>query len=166
MKTKRIFLSVASIAIALAIAIAWSSSRAGAFTLIERFQFNFGMVGITRGQVLRLNVTHLEGTVDSASGPTQVELDFVDGDGNQLVPAVQATLAPGHSTFLEYRGNEFGEGRMEIRPVVKVLDRRAGRKNGSLDVAASVEAVDVFRGETLFVYPGAIDFINFSGGQQ
>jgi hypothetical protein len=161
LKTKHIFSSVASIAIALAIAIAWSSSRAGAFTLIERFQLNFGMVGITRGQVLRLNVTHLEGTGDSAPGPIQVELNFADSDGNALLPAVQITLTPGHSTFLDFAGNEIREGgRMEIRPVVKVLDRRAGRKNGLPDVAATVEAVDVFNGQTLFVYPGTLGSIN------
>src|SRR5829696_1832863 len=52
-------------------------------------QVLFGMLGITRGQTARLNVSNLlpPPTNDLPPGPTRVELSFVDGDGNPLLNA-------------------------------------------------------------------------------
>src|SRR5262245_11955969 len=72
----------------------------------------FGMVGITRGQTARLNVSYLPSAVpDLPPGPTRVEMSFVDADGNTLVnndgQAIRRVvmLEPGHSTFLQINAN-------------------------------------------------------------
>src|SRR5882724_1236213 len=62
----------------------------------------FGMFGIVPGETMRLNVAN----PDVASGkqippPCRVELSFVDGAGNLLVPAVQQPLRAGESAHID-----------------------------------------------------------------
>ena len=106
MKTKRRVALVATLAIALTLAIAWSTSHTRAFTLIERSRIDFSTFGITPGQNARLNVTHLEGTGQTPPDPNRVELGFVDSDGNDILPAIQRTIEPGHTTFIFINGDE------------------------------------------------------------
>jgi hypothetical protein len=156
MKTKRTVALVATLAIALTLAIAWSASHTQAFTQVERSRIDFTTIGITPGQNARLNVTHLDGTGQFPLGPCRVELGFVDSDGNDVIPAVQRTLEAGHTTFINLDGDNVAprDGRINIRPVVRVLDCQGDRGNHQINFAASIELVDHASARTLVVYPG------------
>ena len=155
MKTKSTVALIATLAIAMTLAIAWSTSHTQAFTQIERSRIDFTTFGITPGQNARLNLTHLEGA-GQVRPPCRVELGFVDSDGNDVIPAVQRTLEAGHTTFILINGDDVAprEGRIEIRPVVRVLDCQGDRGNHQINFAASLELVDHASARTLVVYPG------------
>jgi hypothetical protein len=155
MKTKHTVALVATLATALTVAIAWSTSHTQAFTQVERSRIDFTTIGITPGQNARLNVTHLEGAGQVPS-PCPVELGFVDSDGNDVIPAVQRTLEAGHTTFIFINGDDVAprDGRINLRPVVRVLDCQGDRGGHQINFAASLELVDHASARTLVVYPG------------
>jgi hypothetical protein len=92
--------------------------RAGAPPEPDRL--NFGMVGIVKGQSLRLNVAHLGAPPDPdlPPGQTRVRLTFVAGGGNAFTdPRTgnpvqrEVTLQPGHATFLQVSFKDIGDAR-------------------------------------------------------
>src|SRR5258708_2238453 len=94
----------------------------------------FGMIGITAGQTLRLNVSNvaLPPARGCPPGPCRVELAFFDSAGGLLLPAVQTTLQPGVSTHLDLRGDDVTNSdhlRTEIRPVFRFLTDSKGGNN-------------------------------------
>ena len=91
----------------------------------------FGILGITRGQTARINVTNVS-SPDSPlypPDPCDVTISFVDAEGNVLVNNAgqpvrrELTLQPGHSAFLQINGDNIvdrGQARLTFRPVVVV----------------------------------------------
>src|SRR5690348_13755177 len=72
---------VAVIMLAAAVGFAWSVRHVNAGAPPDPDRLNFGMIGITRGQTVRLNVVNL----DASAGPSQrVLLNFRDADGKLL----------------------------------------------------------------------------------
>ena len=95
-------------------------------------RISFGMVGITPGQTIRLNVVNLyppgPSTPDFPPGPTRVTLTFLDREGHLFrnrdgspVGRV-AMLEPGESAFLNLSADQFagGAARLQLRAVVTV----------------------------------------------
>src|SRR5215813_4955662 len=104
-------------------------------TAVER-QPLFGMVGITRGQTLRLNVANLEQPGDSTipPGPCRAVLTFRDDTGNPFTDSNgdvirrAVDLQPGESAFLDLNADLFGPpstngtpARLQLRPLVRVI---------------------------------------------
>ena len=95
-------------------------------------RISFGMVGITRGQTIRLSVVNAI-PYDSAfpPGPTRVALTFLNGDGqlfrNRDGSPVRrvASLEHGQSTFLDLDAGDLqwppGPTRLQLRAVVNVI---------------------------------------------
>src|SRR5262245_15954653 len=107
-------------------------------TAVER-QPLFGMVGITGGQTLRLNVANLErpGAGAIPPGPCRAVLTFRDDaglpftDSNGEVIRREVDLQPGQSAFLDLNADLFGPpstngavtpARLQLRPFVRVLN--------------------------------------------
>jgi len=93
----------------------------------------YGMIGLTAGETLRINVANPELQLTPGAlppGPCRVELEFLDSSGNPLLPAVQFTLQAGQSTHYDLNGDKLVPPpgttgpvflRTEVRPVVLVL---------------------------------------------
>ena len=134
MKTKR-SLTIAAIVVALAALLTISAIRG---TRIARAQdritppqperISFGMVGITQGQTIRLNVTNISDVVCPCS---RVVLTFLDADGRRFrhrdgtfIRRV-VELEPGRATFLDLNADDFqfppGPTRLQLRAVVNVF---------------------------------------------
>jgi hypothetical protein len=102
-----------------------------------------GMVGITRGQTLRLNLVDLAIAVDGQlpPDPCRVVLTFRDASGRPLtdekgvVIRRAVELQAGQSAFLDLNGDMFvgagttgdstGSVRLQLRPFVRVLSEPA-----------------------------------------
>jgi hypothetical protein len=70
----------------------------------------FGMLGITFGQTARVSVTNLAAPTSTdpnglPPGPCTVEINFLDGQGNALLPAVLKDVAPGQTVFADLNRN-------------------------------------------------------------
>ena len=105
-------------------------------------RISFGMVGITRGQTARLNVTN--------AGETQgivINYRLVDSDGlvlhrNNGQPVERTeTLEPGHSTFLQINGDNLvgrDETRLNFRAEARVVAPSEGTTG---PIVLTVEAI-------------------------
>jgi len=133
----------------------------------------FGMIGLTRGQHIRINIA--DGDPPDPDRPVStfnVVLAFVDGAGHVLTnPRTgepirkTVTLQNGQSGFLTINGDVFltsGERRMEVRPVV--VSQRQSQPTDSLSppdpCVPTVEVIDNDSLRTLFVYAGTPLFVN------
>jgi len=143
MKSKRTFVAAATIVALLAIVTAWAARHAGAFTQIES-NWRFTTVNVTSLQTARTNVTNL------ADETVQVEINWGDVNGDLLVPAIQQVVLPGHTTSSDFSPRSEA-GRMEIRPVVKILARHGDDADG---VIAVLEVMDNTTHQTSLVYQG------------
>ena len=128
-------LSIAITLVALfATATIWEVRRVRAFN--PQADPPFGMVGITPGQTLRLNIVNLTLPTDPGGvppGPCRVVLSFRDANGRpfsdsngQVVRRV-VELQGGQSDFLDLNADLFGGGgstngdtRLQLRPFVRV----------------------------------------------
>ena len=95
-------------------------------------RISFGMVGLTRGQTIRLSVVNAI-PYDSAfpPGPSRVALTFLNGDGqpfrNRDGSVIQRALElePGRAAFLDLDADDIqwppGPTRIQLRAVVNVI---------------------------------------------
>jgi Protein of unknown function (DUF4232) len=111
----------------------------------------------------RLNVVNAAPPSELPPGPTRVQLNFVDGDGNTITNARtgdpvqrEVTLQPGHSAFLLLNFDEVAADgdsqrrRLQLRPVVNVQPDA----NGQLPPGPTIptaEVIDNSDGRTSFV---------------
>ncbi len=107
-----------------------------------------GMVGITHGQMARLNA------VNVSRQPIEVKLFFLDRTGARLQEA-RALLRPGEATFLDLSRTLVGdaENRVAIRAVVQGIGNPDLKRPS---VIPTLEIVDEATGATLVLYE---DFI-------
>ncbi len=126
---------------------------------VERI--SFGMVGITRGQTARVNVTNISEAICPCS---RVTLTFLDGAGEVLRTRdgqpVQRTMTPepGHSAFLQISADEFlarNEARVNFRAVVTLIPP-SGEAVCPCAFPVTVEALNNATGRTEWVLSGGI----------
>jgi hypothetical protein len=104
---------------------------------------NFPMVGITRGQTLKINLAHWPGQPCS-----MVKLGFQNSNGVAVGPSETVTLAQGISKSLAYNPTVAWGERVELLPTVVAP--------ANSKCVASVEVISA--GETLVLVPGTVGF--------
>ena len=113
----------------------WEVRRVRATSPPEPDRQLFGMVGLTRGQTLRLNVVNLGDPPEpDRNGSCRAVLSFrnaqgevvTNGDGQPIRQTFE--LRAGTSAFLDLNGDQFGvagdttgPARVQLRPFVRVL---------------------------------------------
>jgi hypothetical protein len=126
----------------------------------------FGMVGITRGQTIRLNVVN---SADIPPGPCRtsgddippgpcrqrVDLIFLDSMGRTLAHSTETLLA-GRAAFLDFDGDKIERqgNRLELRPLVLTPPPEPDRGIRSF-IVASAEVFNSETGRTVFFIPAA-----------
>ena len=189
MNTRNIFtkLSIAIALVALAATGAvWQIRRVHAMPTMVEDQARFGMVGLTRGQTMRLNVVNLIPPPDSEKqfppDPCRVVLSFRNASGqpfnNTLSDSFLArtvTLQPGESAFLDLDGDQYappstnadvapGPARMQLRPFVRVVSAPNGHDYPPDPCRTTMEVFDNTSGRTSLFALGTPNF-NPDGGQ-
>jgi len=165
MKTKRT-LTLITLTVAIA-----TMATFGVFRNVQKVQaFNpqpdppgYGMVGITDGQTIRINVVNTnDPDPNFPPDPCRVVLNFRDADGNlfrnsdgQPIRRV-VQLPAGQSAFLDLNGDVFARGgRIQLRPVARVQQPDG---NNNLPPDPCISTVEVINNATLqtsFVMPGS-----------
>lgn len=145
----------------------WEVRRARAFNPQPDPPGRYTMVGIVRGQSLRINVSNITPSDSNAPpDPCRVRLAFADVDGNVLHnPSTgepvrrTVTLENGQSAFLQLNADEFfvGDvtaGRLELRPVFLSQSERERGSQIPPPCTSALEAINNSTLTTSFVYPG------------
>ena len=139
--------------------LVWSVRHAKAGAPPDPDRLNFGMVGVTRGQTVRLNVVNI---CDGICPGQRVLLNFRDGDGHLLrnrdgqpIHKV-ADLHPGESAFLNFNVDDAqlppGPTRLQLRPVVTVQpESDDDRQLPPGTIIPTAEIIDDISGRTSFV---------------
>jgi hypothetical protein len=178
MNTRNILTKV-SLAIAIATLLAtsaiWEVRRVRAAAARDPDRMQFGMVGITRGQTMRLNVVNLQPPPDNdrqyPPDPCRVLLSFRNAEGqairNSEGQIIRRTveLQAGESAFLDLNGDMFGgpstnadtaPGRVQLRPFVRVLvpPSDPDKQSPSDPCRSTGEVFDNATLQTSFVVPG------------
>ncbi len=137
MKTRSRFVKVATtLAVLMAIATVLITNNVQAFrpTAVE---FNFGMIGITRGQTARLSMLNL------GREPINLSLNFTDSEG-RLIKRSFEMVEGGHSIFLDLTPGTVDDvaGRFQIHASIEAAGRGgdAGRQ--------FIPTLEVFDNET------------------
>ena len=122
----------------IAVGITWKVTRADDFNPQPDPPGKFGMVGITRGQTIRLNIVNLIPPPDpDIPPPCRVVLSFRDVNGRpftnsdgQLIRRVvelqagdSASLDLNADMFLPPTTNDVAPTRLQLRPFVRVLQQ-------------------------------------------
>lgn len=127
----------------------------------------FGIVGITWGQTLRVNVVNTKGisTSEVPPGPCRVVMTFLDANGNPftngngVIISRDVQLLGGQSTFLLLNADNFVREtnvRLQLRPNVRI--QQADIMNGTpppdpYSCIPSVEVISNATGKTQFMMP-------------
>ena len=169
---KRVTIAIALVAMLAAGAI-WEVRRARAFNPQPDPPGRYTMVGIVRGQSIRINASNIApADPNSPPDPCRVRLAFMDADGTVLTnprtgEAVgrTVTLERGQSTFLHLDADEFFTGdtapaRLELRPVFRSVSLNSNGQTPPDPCVPSVEVIDNATSKTSFVYAGTPLFGN------
>ena len=130
-------------------------------------RISFGMVGITEGQTVRVNVTNFIAPNDSGypPGPTRVVIRFLNSAGrpvtNRAGEVIRRVvdLQRGESTFLDINYSELPPGpvRAQLRPVITENPPPIGDSNALPPGPSTVQTVEVINnanGRTVFALSG------------
>ena len=162
-----------SLAALLATTAIWEVRRVRASQPTDPDRTTFGMVGITRGQTMRLNIVNLVTLSDGQypPDPCRVVLTFRNAQGQPFRNSDgqpirrEVSLQAGESAFLDLNGDMFGgpstnadtaPARVQLRPFVRVLTS-PGDPDRQIPPPC-VPTAEVFDNTTLrtsFVLPGA-----------
>ncbi len=107
----------------------------------------YGMVGITLGQTIRLNVVNLGGP-DTL--PCDTTLTFFDSEGNVLTRFTES-MDPGQAAFLDLHGEDLVlrvRERMQIRATMEATCRSEGDPR---DLPTTLEVFDDKTGQTSII---------------
>lgn len=167
---KRVAFAIAMVTLLAAGAI-WEVHRVRAFNPQPDPPGRYSMVGIVRGQSIRINASNIAPTdPNSPSDPCRVRLGFMDGDGNPLInprtgEAVGRTLTlqNGQSAFLHLNADEFSTSdttaaRLQLRPVFRSVSLNSTGQAPPDPCVPSVEVIDNATSRTSFVYAGTPSF--------
>jgi len=130
-------------------------------------RISFGMVGITEGQTVRVNVSNFIAPNDSGypPGPTRVVIRFLNAGGHPVtnrggeVIRRVVDLQRGESTFLDINYSELPPGptRAQLRPVITENPPPIGDSNALPPGPSTVQTVEVINnanGRTVFALSG------------
>ena len=139
MKPKGRLLKAATLVVLMAITALSITNPAKAFRPIF-MQFNFGMVGITRGQTARLS------TLNAGREPINLSLNFTDSAG-RLIKQSFETVEGGHAIFLDLTPGTVDDvaGRFQIHASIEASGRGG---DGSLQIIPTLEVFDNETGRT------------------
>ena len=167
---KRVTIAIAPIAMLAAGAI-WEVRRARAFNPQPDPPGRYTMVGIVRGQSIRINASNINpADPNSPPDPCRVRLAFMDADGAVLTnprtgeaAGRTVTLQRGQSTFLHLDADEFFIGdttaaRLELRPVFRSVSLVSNAQAPPDPCVPSVEVIDNATSKTSFIYAGTPTF--------
>jgi hypothetical protein len=176
MRTRNIWKRVAiamAVVTMLATGVIWEVRRARAFNPQPDPPGRYTMVGIVRGQSIRINASNINPTdPNTPPDPCRVRLAFVDGDGSVLTnprtgEAVgrTITLQNGQSVFLHLNADEFftgdtAPGRLELRPVFRSVTLNSDVQAPPDPCVPSIEVIDNATSKTSFIYAGTPSFGN------
>jgi hypothetical protein len=165
------FVIVGAIATMLAAGAIWEVRRARAFNPQPDPPGRYTMVGIVRGQSIRINASNIAPTDSNLPpDPCRVRLGFVDADGNPLTnprtgEAVgrTVTLQNGQSAFLHVNADEFSTGdtapvRLQLRPVFRSVTLNPNGQLPPDPCVPSVEVINNATSRTSFIYAGTPSF--------
>ena len=174
MRTSKIWkrLAIASALVTmLATGAIWEVRRARAFTPQPDPPGRYTMVGIVRGQSIRINASNINpADPNLPPDPCRVRLAFMDADGTVLTnprtgeaAGRTVTLQRGQSTFLHLDADEFFIGdttaaRLELRPVFRSVSLVSNAQSPPDPCVPSVEVIDNATSKTSFVYAGTPSF--------
>jgi hypothetical protein len=155
----------------LAIGGIWEVRRARAFNPQPDPPGRYTMVGIVRGQSIRINASNIAPSDSNAPpDPCRVRLGFVDADGNPLTNPLSGevigrtlTLQNGQSAFLHVNADEFSTGdtapgRLQLRPVFRSVTLNSNSQSPPDPCVPSVEVIDNATSRTSFIYAGTPTF--------
>jgi hypothetical protein len=174
MNTRNIFTKLSIVITLVAIASTatiWQVRRVRASGGFER---TVGMIGVTRGQTVRLNIVNLAVAVDGQLPPDPCRVvltfrnvegrPFTNSDGQPLRRAVE--LQAGQSAFLDLNGDlfappstngDFAPTRLQLRPFVRVQSEPSGTNGTPPDPCrATMEVFDNANGRTSIFAAGFI----------
>src|SRR5262249_22080411 len=118
-----------------------------------------GMVGVARGQTVRLNVINLaDGSV--TPDPCQMSMSLLDSRGGVLLGPIDVTLDFGESAMLDLNGNLFvgRTGRAQVRSELAFADPRdPTQPNPCSFTQTTVEVFDTRTGKTSVIYAHSFD---------
>lgn len=160
-RTKRILtiMTLAALAALLFLGAAHATRRAQAQSEQQQptnDRISFGMVGITRGQTVRLSVANTVGRNDSdwPPGPTRVVLTFLNEEGQPFrnrdgrPVRLAASLERGQSTLLDLNADDLqfppGPSRVQLRAVINVFPPSTGSTQPPPVPNRSAASVEVF----------------------
>jgi hypothetical protein len=149
----------------------WEVRRARAFNPQPDPPGRYTLVGIVRGQSIRINASNIApADSNSPPDPCRVRLAFMDADGTVLTnprtgePVGRTlTLQNGQSTFLHVNADEFFVGdtaaaRLELRPVFREVTLNPNPQTPPDPCVPSVEVIDNATSKTSFIYAGTPSF--------
>jgi hypothetical protein len=116
--------------------------------------YQFGVVGITRGQTARLNVANV-----ASQQEVRVEMSIVDSNNKTLARSVE-TIQPGQSNYLDLDTSTFigaAGDRVLIQAIVRDLREPQDSQN---DIIPSFEIFETTSGKTLTLYAPPIGEIH------
>jgi hypothetical protein len=156
MKTKSTFATLTSLALLVATLTIYTANRAGAASpdpaatraaaaqghLTPETEFQFGLIGLARGQTARINAVLVAGP-EVRPEPVVVEFMFHDREGNVVARETQ-TLLPGHASSFEIRAGAIIH---EIQPCISI--RGAVAPEGRDRIVGTLEVMDA-NGKTEF----------------
>ena len=147
--------------------------RAEAFSPQPAPPGRYAMLGLVRGQSIRINASNIvPNDPNSPPDPCRVRLGFLDADGNPLTnprtgePVGRTlTLQNGQSAFLHLDADEFSigdtaPGRLQLRPVFRSAMLNSNGQAPPDPCVPSVEVIDNATLKTSFVYAGTPSFVN------
>ena len=169
---KRVTIAIALVTM-LAAGALWEVRRARAFNPQPDPPGRYTMVGIVRGQSIRINASNINpADPNTPPDPCRVRLAFMDADGTVLTnprtgeaAGRTVTLQRGQSTFLNLDADEFfigdtGATRLELRPVFRSVSLVSNGQTPPDPCVPSVEVIDNGTSKTSFVYEGTPLFGN------
>jgi hypothetical protein len=164
---------VAAVATMVAAGAILEVRRARAFNPQPDPPGRYTMVGIVRGQSVRINASNIAPAEPNLPpDPCRVRLAFMDANGNVITnprtgePAGRTvTLQRGQSAFLHLNADEFliGDttlGRLQLRPVFRSVSLNSDAQAPPDPCVPSVEVIDNVTSRTSFVYAGTPSFSN------
>ena len=167
---KRVAIAIAAVSM-LATGAMWEVRRARAFNPQPDPPGRYTMVGIVRGQSIRINASNIAPSDPNAPpDPCRVRLGFVDADGKPLInprtgEAVGRTLTlqNGQSAFLHVNADEFftgdtAPGRLQLRPVFRSVTLNPDPLSPPDPCVPSVEVINNATQKTSFIYAGTPSF--------
>jgi hypothetical protein len=167
---RRVGITIA-LAAMLAVVGIWEVRRARAFNPQPDPPGRYTMVGIVRGQSMRINASNIAPTdPNTPPDPCRVRLGFMDADGNPLTnPRTgeamgrTVTLQNGQSAFLQLNADEFSIGdtapaRLQLRPVFRSVSLNSNGQAPPDPCVPSVEVINNATSRTSFIYAGTPSF--------